>query len=88
MVDRVKNLLREGMEIRIFTARAHSDGTPEGDAGVRIACEEIGKWCEKHIGRKLPVTCSKDLDLIVMFDDRARQVMENTGVVVGETLYP
>jgi len=40
-------------------------------------------WCEKHLGLALPVTCVKDMHMIELWDDRAVQVVTNTGMPVG-----
>ncbi len=42
----------------------------------------IDAWCERHFGRKLPVTCTKDYGMVELWDDRAVQVKENTGIRV------
>lgn len=39
----------------------------------------IENWCLKHIGRKLVVTNVKDFDLLELWDDRAVQVIMNSG---------
>ncbi len=39
----------------------------------------IQAWCLKHFGRVLPVTCIKDPKMIEQWDDRAVQVVKNTG---------
>lgn len=69
MLFRVKKLLDDKKDVRIFTARA-SDPT-------QIPFVEA--WCEKHLGQKLVVTNIKDFGLIQFFDDRAIQIEENTG---------
>ncbi len=71
MVDRVKRWLSEGKDVRIFTARAsdHKAST----------IEAIEAWCKEHIGRELPVTNTKDFGMIELWDDRAVQVVTNTG---------
>jgi len=69
MVDRVKGWLAKGQEVRIFTARANS---PD-------AAESIAQWCADHIGQRLPITATKDFAMIELWDDRAVQVIPNTG---------
>lgn len=70
MVERVREWLNEGWEVRVFTARA-TWGTEE----VR----RIGDWCEKHIGVRLIVTALKDSHMHSLYDDRAIRVERNTG---------
>jgi len=72
MVERVKDWLARGIEVKIFTARVAFDE----DGSVR---KSIEMWCEKHIGATLPVTCSKDYGMVELWDDRCVQVIPNTG---------
>ena len=73
MVERVKTWRANGIEVRILTARA------DGTQGV---VEAIQDWCEEHIGERLPVTNKKDYDMLELWDDRAVQVIPNTGIRV------
>jgi hypothetical protein len=73
MMERVKRWLKEGRDVRIFTARV---GTPSQARSQRAAVEA---WCEKHVGRRLPVTATKDFAMVELWDDRAVQVKTNTG---------
>jgi hypothetical protein len=75
MVDRVKGWLNEGIEVRIFTARASE---PDEDERAR-AVAVIRAWCKEHVGQELEVTCCKDFAMITLWDDRCVQVAENTG---------
>lgn len=79
MVERVKRWLAEEREVRIFTARVSA---PSEKAAVIAA---IDKWCEEHIGVRLPVTCEKDFGMIELWDDRVVQVIPNTGEPVGRS---
>lgn len=78
MVERVKKWLAEGREVRIMTARVSG---PDADEQR----EMIQQWCELHLGCRLPVTCVKDFDMRELWDDRAVQVMPDTGLRVGHT---
>lgn len=64
---RVVNWLHEGKDVRIFTARTE-DSYPA-----------IRRWCVKHLGRELPITNTKDFAMEELWDDRAVQVIPNTG---------
>lgn len=75
MVSLVKNWLAEGLDVRIFTARAY-DFSEEGKAAIEV-------WCYEHIGQSLPITCVKDFYMEEFYDDRAVQVEFNTGEIVG-----
>lgn len=77
MVARVKAWIAEGKEVRIFTARVYADG---GDArDVAEVCGYIERWCGEHVGKVLPVTNVKDYGMAELWDDRAVQVVMNTG---------
>lgn len=76
MLARVRAWLDEGLDVRIFTARVFDD--PDGEHLF-----EIGLWCKKHLGRVLPVTCTKDYQMIELWDDRAVGVIPNTGKIKG-----
>lgn len=82
-VDRVKNWLAEGKEVRVFTARVcpSPDGRDPEDAR-----RPIREWCLKHVGVELPITHEKDPGMIVLYDDRCRQVETNTGRIIGEDI--
>lgn len=69
MLERVKRWLAAGVAVRIFTARA---GDPE-------TVPHIEAWCREHVGQVLPVTATKDYGMICLYDDRAVQVIPNTG---------
>jgi hypothetical protein len=84
MVERVKNWLLVGVEVRIFTARVAGHGVPDLAGGTVDAIGPITRWCEKHIGRALPVTNVKDFGLVEIWDDRAVQVIANTGIPLQE----
>lgn len=82
MVVRVKAWLAEGREVRIFTARVsvgefNLSGRSQDVEHVRAAIEA---WCEKHIGARLMVTNVKDYSMVELWDDRAVQVITNTGL--------
>lgn len=81
MVARVQEMLREGKDVRIFTARASKKDNPREHAETLAA---IYGWCRTHIGMVLPVTNEKTFDTITIFDDRCVQVEENTGVLIGK----
>ena len=79
MVERVKRMLRDGHDVRIFTARVCQGQDPvELDKFLR----EIAHWTFTHIGRQLPVTCEKDWSMIMLYDDRAVSVEFNRGEII------
>lgn len=94
MLTRVKAWLAAGKDVRIFTARvdggevALAMGNPDGEAHRDVPAVErhIRAWCLKHVGRELPVTCKKDYGMIELWDDRAVQVIPNTGRTIADEL--
>lgn len=81
MVRRVKNWLSSGTDVRIVTARVNPEGRPHRD--VAWQRDIIESWCLTHIGRRLAVRCSKDYQMIVLYDDRCVHVEKNTGRILG-----
>lgn len=73
MVRRVVELHAQGIEFKIFTARADE---PEAVAAIR-------RWLGQHGLPDLEVTNRKDYRCIEIWDDRARQVIPNTGRFAG-----
>lgn len=71
MQQRVILWLQQGKDVRIFTARADDPGPGE--------LNNIRTWCQMHLGAILPITCKKDRAMIELWDDRAVQVIPNTG---------
>lgn len=69
MAQRVKFWISRGVKVVIFTARA---STPE-------AIPFINAWTKRHFGKVLPVTNQKTFDIVELWDDRAVQVIPNTG---------
>ena len=77
MRDRVIRWLEQGVDVRIFTARV---SRREQEKDARGAIEA---WCQEHIGQVLPITNVKDTKMVELWDDRAVQVIANTGEPVG-----
>lgn len=72
MVRRVKEWVVTGINVKIMTARVCC-GDPQDQRS------KIEQWCAKHIGTVLPITNEKDYGMIELWDDRAVQVIPNTG---------
>ena len=72
IVDLVKQWIRDGQEVRIFTARATTQ------AGT----DNVATWLERHELPPLKITNVKDYDCALILDDRARQVKD--GKVIGD----
>lgn len=69
MQKRVMLWLEAGHKVKILTARA---SLPEG-------IEPVEKWLEENGFPPLEVTNQKDFQMIELWDDRAIQVVRNTG---------
>lgn len=86
MVARVKAWLAEGRDVRIMTARVapyeFRDGGDDHARSVEQQRRLIEAWCLEHIGQVLPITATKDYGMVALYDDRAIQVIENTGELV------
>ena len=92
MVERVKKWLENGESVVIFTARVAVTPGLFSQESQREANQEfadaqvllIKEWCKVHIGQELPVTAIKDFTITEFWDDRAVQVVPNTGQRVDE----
>ena len=79
MVDRVKQWVADGKEVRIFTARTSPMSLKlNGDEDWDVA-HSISLWCLKHIGTAFTITHEKDMAMVQLWDDRCVQVIPNTG---------
>ena len=76
----LNGFLEEGKDVRIFTARVASEDPEIKQKAINY----IKAWCLKIIGRELEVTNEKDPKMLCVYDDRAKQFVQNTGEVVGE----
>lgn len=70
MMQRVKAWLATGQQVRIYTARAC----------VQDQVAPVAAWLEKHGLGGLQITNSKTYEMIECWDDRAVQVIPNTGL--------
>lgn len=75
MVERVKQWLKDGIEVRIVTARM------SGKVAHRHRQRTMIKaWTTAHVGQPLEATNEKDLNMLQLWDDRAVSVKRNEGV--------
>jgi hypothetical protein len=70
MLLRVREWLADGHRVKIFTARAND---PACHAPIAIW---LARW---GLPADLEITASKDYDMIECWDDRAIQILFNTG---------
>lgn len=74
MVQRVRQWLDDGKEVRILTARVHPS-----KADVLLCRARIETWCIEVFSEKLTITHEKDTSMLELWDDRAVQVIPNSG---------
>ena len=80
MIKFVQKLIKQGKKVVILTARMNtSEHTPQQLAFTR---KLIRGACKKYIGKALPVTAEKHSTMKIIYDDRAVQVVRNTGKIV------
>lgn len=79
VVKLIKDYLSKGIAVKIMTARVSGDNTKE----IEETKEAISKYTEEHIGQALESTCVKDKGMRIIYDNRAKQVITNTGEVVA-----
>lgn len=79
MVERVKEWLSRGWTVKILTARVCSNPGLRKEP-ITLVRGAIMEWTKKHIGAVLEVTCEKDYAMVELWDDRAVQVIPNTGM--------
>jgi GNAT superfamily N-acetyltransferase/RNA:NAD 2'-phosphotransferase (TPT1/KptA family) len=73
MVDKVKNLIKSGKTVKVFTARLADEELREK---IQML---IAAWTKRHIGVALDSTNEKDPGLELILDDKAQGVVPNTG---------
>jgi hypothetical protein len=81
MMARVQQWVAEGEEVVIFTARV-SDGGDDGS----LAAHHITDFLMQHGLGHLEITATKRKSFKEFWDDRAVQVVPNTGETITEVL--
>ena len=81
MVERVRQWLEDGWEVRVVTARVDESSHPPDE--IKVVTEAIANWTEKYCGKRLVATSRKDFAMAYLYDDRAVQVEPNTGRILG-----
>jgi hypothetical protein len=77
MLARVRGWLAAGQEVRIMTARA---SLPPDDPDSVAFAAAWSAWSMEQFGVVLAVTATKTFSMIELWDDRAVQVVPNTGL--------
>ncbi len=86
MCARVRQWLEEGKDVRIMTARITvvPGRTDYREEEIALNITAIQEWCMEQFGQILPITCTKDYQMRVLYDDRCRRVEMNTGRLMDE----
>lgn len=93
MVARVKQWLAEGYTVKVFTARLPYDQNPYAVTKCWVTSYEytrnqmmhtIERWTQQAIGTRLQAINVKCSSMIELWDDRAIQVVPNTGQSLAE----
>lgn len=79
MKSQVLKLLDNNVKVKIFTARV-------SDKDIEKVTKMIQDWLEENGLPRLEVTCKKDYNCVQIWDDRARQVILNTGYLLDADL--
>ena len=79
MLERVLRWLEAGHQVAIVTARVAYRSEYDDPHEVDTVRQAIEAWCKKHLGQVIPITNEKDYGMFELWDDRAIQVIPNTG---------
>lgn len=79
----LKQYIREGRDCRILTARV---GPDKSTFEINAFKYDLDRWLRQHIGTTLLATCEKDHFVMEMWDDKAVQVVPNTGEILQDQL--
>lgn len=73
---------REISEPFEWVVKKGSVGMSPNDFYKKYASDYITEWCKEHLGFTPEITCVKDQYMEYMYDDRAKQVIENRGIIL------
>jgi len=76
MIKFAKYLVSQGKKIKIFTARAKN----------RDTISYIHKWLKENGLPEFEVTNEKDFGMIMLYDDRCKQVVTNSGKIIKKDI--
>ena len=85
MVKKVKDELAQGTQVFIFSARVNPDGhNYEAALAATEAVLIIADFCREQFNMLLPITHEKLSIYDAIYDDKAIQIIKNTGVSLDE----
>lgn len=67
------------MTARCFRLLDSKPGSPGHDEGI-VVVRVIQDWLEEQGLPRLRVTCTKDFEIISLYDDRCVQIVPNMGI--------
>jgi hypothetical protein len=85
IIRRIKYFLRTGRNVCIVTARVHPS-EPDAAAQRLLIQDTLDATLGKEMAIRIPIRCDKDRHMIDLYDDRAKQVIPNRGVLVQNEL--
>ena len=77
-IEMIKQYLEKGVKVKFLTARVATNDSEE----LALVRKYISEWSLQHIGQEIEATCIKDRMMFRLYDDRARQIIQNTGELV------
>lgn len=87
MVRKVKAELAKGTDVVIFTARVNpGQGSGQDALDATLAFVAIAEWSKKVFGKVLPITHEKSRHFVEIWDDRAKEIVQNTGVFATDVI--
>jgi hypothetical protein len=86
MIDEVRQAIADGHDVYIFTARVNPGDSYEQALNATKSYLVLADFCLKQFGTLLPITHEKSRSWKRIVDDRADQVIPNTGVRVTELM--
>ncbi len=75
--DDIKRWLTQGHTIKICTARV-------SDGNIEKKVKQVQDWCEEHYNFRPEVTNRKHYEMDYLLDDRAKQMIPNTGLLLQD----
>jgi hypothetical protein len=85
MIRRIKHFLRTGRKVNIVTARVHWS-EPDHVAQMNTVRQALNAVFGKNLANRIDIRSDKDRHMIDLYDDRAKQVIPNKGILVQNEL--
>jgi hypothetical protein len=79
MINRIRDWIMKGFTVKLLTARMNLKSSTGKERDVEKMRTILQQWCIEHIGTSLECTNMKDGWMEVLWDDRAVQVIPDSG---------